>query len=60
MKNLCYNKDTKEKGTNKKCFNLTKKGVSNRCTNKIAKREFGEKGCRDATKNLLIGGYEKR
>ena len=26
----------------------------------LAKKGFGGKGCRDATKNLLKGGYEKR
>ena len=29
MKNLCYNKGTKEKETNKKCFNQTKKERKN-------------------------------
>ena len=53
MKNLCYNKDTKEKEKNKKCFNLTK----NKKENSNARIETAERGSakcrRDTAKEKL-------
>ena len=43
MKILCYNKGTKEKETNKKCFNLTKK-EKHRCMAKTADEGVLAKG----------------
>ena len=48
MKNICYNKDTKEKETNKKCFKFSIR--RNQCTIEIANQEDQQKGRRDTSK----------
>ncbi len=50
MKIPCYNKGAKEKETNKKCFNITKKGENTDAWLNIADKECWQKGRRDTTK----------
>ena len=41
MKILCYNKGTKEKERNKKCFNLSIKIGANQCNHKNRRYKLG-------------------
>lgn len=50
MKILCYNKGTKEKETNKKCFKLTKIRRNTDAWLKQPTKECWQKGRRDTTK----------
>ena len=42
MKIMCYNKGTKEKETNKKCFKLSKITRKRQCTNSVQPKRFGK------------------
>lgn len=42
MKIMCYNKGTKEKGTNKKCFKFSKTTRKRQCTNSVKPKGFGK------------------
>ena len=62
MKNPCYNKGTKKKELNKKCFNQSKKQEQFQCKDKKAdKKKKSAKGSPGSDEKInREGGYEKR
>ena len=59
MKIFCYNKGTKMKERNKKCFNLSIKQGEKTDEQLKFSRQGSAKSRRDTAKNKVSGGYEK-